>query len=145
VGFSSRLLSPKVSFSLAFSRLLSAGLILKTIINAHWDWKSISIVAGLYLLVGILWALFRWHRRAVNLVQEYNTIKDPSAFEFRNLQLRLNASDHKAQIMAWVTYWPWSLLWNFTGDIITALFDAVKNIFTSVSNQALKGATKPKD
>ena len=54
----------------------------------------------------------------------------------------LSPRNHKSQLIAWIIFWPWSLVWNFIGDFCTAIYDSLSGIYTKISKAAIRRATK---
>lgn len=80
---------------------------------------------GLYLLVGVVWAFFKWyfylHKRIRKEEKEMN--------RWENHVIKIpTAADNKFRIMSWMIYWPFSLIW-------TAIDQPVRNTFNYLFNR----------
>lgn len=53
------------------------------------------------------------------------------------------AGDHKSRIMAWMCYWPWSMVWTLINDPVKRVFKQIylqiQGIMQSISNRAFRG------
>jgi hypothetical protein len=53
------------------------------------------------------------------------------------------ARDHKAKILTWMTYWPWSMVWTLINDPVKRLFKyiyrSIQELLQSISNRAFRG------
>jgi hypothetical protein len=120
-----------------FATVVSLGLLAgywPTLAKQNWTAGNITAAAGAYILVGLIWSVFRWYRQVTKAVAEYN---DEKISDY-DLIAKTKVGRNKAEITAWIGYWPWSLVWNLTGDILTGLFDAFKNVYQNIANSALK-------
>lgn len=106
----------------------------KTLAEQSWTKGNIAAAVGIYLLLGLLWSVFRWYRQVTKAVADYNE----SNISKYDLTAKTTVRQNKAEITAWIGYWPWSFVWNFTGDILTGIFDAFKNVYQNIANSAMK-------
>lgn len=104
---------------------------------------SIALVVGGYAVAGVLWSVYRWYRfvqkTAFEFREEHGNVLDNEDKE--SLKYRLKVSNHKSNIIGWIAYWPWSLLWNITGDFFNMLYDAMVNAYQHIADRALNGFT----
>ncbi len=53
------------------------------------------------------------------------------------------ARDHKAQILGWMIYWPWSLIWTLINDPVKRAFKwiyhQIQDLLQKISDRAFKG------
>jgi hypothetical protein len=119
----------------------------KAIVAAPWH--LIALVAGVFVLIGLLWSVFKWFRHVNKTVaqyrNDYGTTLDESRMD--GLKRECSAYNHKAMITGWIAFWPWSLLWSLTGDFFSMLYDAMTNIYQKISDHGVSKFTvaeKPK-
>ena len=121
--------------------------------NMTWlfhNWQLLLIGVAAYGITGGAWSIFRWFRYCRKFIEE-NPIKaidkdtweggerrkmTPSEFYAE----KLKPSDHKSRLIAWIVYWPWSLLWNFLGDFFTGIYDALANVYNRIAASVIKKA-----
>lgn len=90
---------------------------------------TILIGAAVYLVVGVIWSVWRY-KRHVDKVVEAN--KDESATT-RNFVLRdLHPKAMLSTLTAWIVIWPFSFIEHVTGDLINALQALVTKVFRGV-------------
>jgi hypothetical protein len=70
-----------------------------------------------YFVIGVVWAFFKWYLFCIDRleVQRESRVK-PTAPA---------ASDHKARITGWMTYWPWSAAWWLMHEPVTRVWRVV--------------------
>lgn len=119
----------------------------KAIVAAPWH--LIFLVAGIFVLCGLGWSVFKWFRHVSKTVasyrHRYGMTLDES--QMRDLRSECSAYNHKAMITGWIAFWPWSLLWSLTGDFFNMLYDAMTNIYQKISDHGISKfaiAEKPK-
>lgn len=104
---------------------------------------TIAIIVGGYAVAGVLWSVYRWYRHvqqaAFRFREKYGTTLTSS--QKSDLKSEIKVSEHKSRITAWIAYWPWSLLWNITGDFFSMLYDAMVNAYQHIADRALNGFT----
>jgi hypothetical protein len=104
---------------------------------------TIAIIVGGYALAGIIWSVYRWYRHVQQVAftyrEKYGLTLTPS--QKSGLKSEIRVSDHKSRITAWIAYWPWSLLWNITGDFFSMLYDAMVNAYQHIADHALNKFT----
>lgn len=54
----------------------------------------------------------------------------------------LSPREHKSQLVSWIIFWPWSLLWNCIGDFCMAIYDSLSGIYTKISKAAIRRSVK---
>ena len=106
-------------------------------------WKPIIIGILCYTIVGVIWSVYRWYKYVKYLVKEYKdkfvTGGDTmiSDIAFSSLERDVDIAQNKSRIITWIIYWPWSFIWNVTGDFFTFIYDSMKGIYQKISNKAL--------
>lgn len=125
---------------------MSAGLICAywSIISAQ-SWRMLIGFILVYACAGMVWSIFRWYRWVRIWVARYkskNADGQLSSHDMSYLKDHLDAGEHKSMIVGWIGYWPWSLFWNFTGDFFTMCFEALQQVYSSISSHGLKQFTE---
>lgn len=121
------------------------------------NWQMTLLIIAAYGIVGGIWSVFRWFKHCKNYVNKCKVLidKDPDNFfsrayghtEYKQnpekwFADKLRPSDHKSKLIGWITYWPWSLLWNIVGNFITSIYDVLVNIYQKTANMVIKQALK---
>lgn len=85
------------------------------------NFTSVLAYFAIYTALGIVWSFVRWY---FYLVSERDT-----AIEY-NRKVRIpKASENKDRIFTWIFCWPFSVLGNFFGDFLSAVYRAIMRIF----------------
>lgn len=92
---------------------------------------NILIIVGIWIVAGIVWSFFKWwsflkkekRRQDANSFQR-NSVTVPRGPKEYSIPL---AKEHKTAIIAWMVYWPFSIL----GHLI---FDALRNLYNNIYN-----------
>ena len=84
-----------------------------------------------YLTIGGLWSIWRWKNYILEQVKKARN--NPSHFP----TYQLNPQYNKGRILAWIAYWPWSLLWEFTRDLVSCIYNNLIGIYQNISNKAI--------
>lgn len=132
-----------------FATLIAAGLCWKSLIAlGAIAWPFLLIGVGVYALAGGAWSVFRWFKYCREFVTKnpYQGVTDYSngsgvrltAQEYFSKKLR--PSEHKSRLIGWIAYWPWSLIWNIVGDTLTAIYDALANVYQKTADAVIKKA-----
>ena len=73
---------------------------------------SLISLLGCYVLVGIIWSMFKWYKF---LVKE----------KARGVKEAPKANSYKSDISFWATYWPFGVVKYLVGDLIHDLFSQI--------------------
>lgn len=114
---------------------LAIGTIYWKPLMAFVNWQSLAIGVLVYVVVGVLWSVFRWFRYVKDLTNKYK--KNPSESALSTLKYALDVSDNKSRITAWIAYWPWSLLWNIIGDLCVTVYEQIEGVYQKITDKAL--------
>jgi len=132
-----------------FATFIAAGLCWNSLValGTTIAWPLLLIGIGVYALVGGAWSVFRWFKYCreyivqnpfnINATNDYSGIKETTISFYKN---RLQPSKHKSRLIGWIAYWPWSLVWNIVGDTLTAIYDALVNIYQKTADLVIKKA-----
>ena len=105
----------------------------KPLLYIHWSTALFCVAA--YLIIGGLWAVWRWFIHAKKVVHKARL--GETVYE-RDLDVAHN----KGHITAWIAYWPWSLFWEFTHGIFSSVYHAFVGIFDRISSGARNEISK---
>lgn len=118
--------------------------VFKSIIAHPW---AVLAWIGIYYVVGIIWGMLKWTSFVHKMVGQYNEYK--ADFLKRNSTTELTpelaaklrdelsrsssrpssavptASEHKSDILRWMTYWPFSIVGTFLSDIVVKLWNHI--------------------
>ena len=61
---------------------------------------------------------------------------DPHSY-YGTLEQSLEISGNKSRIIAWMVYWPWSLIWNVTGDFFTMIYETMMGVYQRIADKAV--------
>ena len=162
VGFFVGLLALSVVYTIAterdthgfaiFATILAAGLFWKSLVAlGAIAWPFLLIGVGAYLLAGGAWSVFRWFKYCRefiaknpynnnNPLNDYSTGREVKLTPVEYYKKQLRPSEHKSRLIGWITYWPWSLVWNIAGDTLTAIYDALANVYQKTADAVIKKA-----
>lgn len=94
----------------------------------------LAYYVGAYAVAGLVWSFWRYGRyvkASVERIKADSYIKDT---EYARYAAELAPSKNVDTITAWVIIWPFSVVENLTGDIISVAQYMVTNAFKSVYN-----------
>jgi len=78
------------------------------------------------------------------LVMELERYVNQSSEFGRSGEIRPLASNHKAQIINWMMYWPYSFAWACLHDLVIHIYEScyesLSKIYQKISDHAWKGA-----
>lgn len=162
LGFFLGLLALSVVYTIATERDIHGFAVFATIVGVGLFWNSIvalGTIAWPFLLVGVgvyafaggLWSVFRWFKycREYIVQNPYNSNQPASDYSSgKEVKLtptdyyksKLQPSKHKSRLIGWIAYWPWSLIWNIAGDTLTAIYDALANVYKKTAEAVIKKA-----
>jgi hypothetical protein len=114
---------------------------------AYWkylsliSWQAFVIGISVYIVVGMIWSTYRWYNWVCKRVSEYKEDHGRKS-TFTTDQKEYLISDvtvyhHKDQIIAWIMFWPWSMIWNLTGDFFNMVYYSMIGIYDKISKKAL--------
>lgn len=115
----------------------------KSLYALRLDWRAILIGVLAYVVVGAIWSFFRWFRFIKRLTDEYK--ESPSEGRYNSLKSDLKVSNNKSRITGWIAYWPWSLLWNITGDFFKMIYEGLQGVYQKIADKALSGIPVPEE
>lgn len=77
--------------------------------------SSIAFI-GIYLVIGVVWSIFKWY---FFLLNKRDKVLKRNDFWESDIP---KAKDHKAKIISWMSYWPFSAFWTLLNDPIKRTF-----------------------
>ena len=106
---------------------------------ASLPWQGLLIGFGIYVAIGIAWSVFRWYRwvtvKAAEYRKRYGDTLTPSRKD--DIQREIEVSYHKAKLTAWVAWWPWSMIWNLTGDFFNMIYETMLGVYQKIADRAI--------
>jgi hypothetical protein len=146
-GWSTFLLSAFIIFGIIAEHNDSSGwavfwLILSAMVA--WTMFSVSLVnlllgAAAYLIIGILWCFWRYKRKVSKTIEDYKDRDQVS----KDYALRAIHPQHMLNTFtAWVFVWPFSMVENFIGDIISFVQTLIRDTFRKVYYKIYESAEK---
>lgn len=103
------------------------------------NWQLLLIGVAAYGIAGGAWSVFRWLKYCRKYIEEHRgRERGTDAATFYAEQLK--PSNHKSRLIAWIVYWPWSLVWNVVGDFFTGIYDTLANVYNRVAASVIKKA-----
>lgn len=123
-------------------------------IPLHW------LIGGFfgYFVLGGGWSLFKWKtyvdakvKATSEEIKDFGVLsrfprqgesEEECATRTREqristLKTEINPRFNKAKIYAWIGYWPFSLLWTCTGDLVGSVFSACSRWYATISSNAV--------
>lgn len=98
---------------------------------------SLAIYAAGYIVIGLIWSWYRYKRHASGVVEKNLNASDA----IKEQALRgLHPKAMLSTITAWILIWPFSLVENFVGDIITFVQTLVSKIFRGIYHRIYDSA-----
>lgn len=81
----------------------------------------IGAIVG-YLILGTGWAILKWYSF---ILKQLDRMRRGESFEVPKVK------DHKQGIMAWMLYWPWSLIWTIIDVPVKRAYLFIYNLIAS--------------
>lgn len=151
------------------------GLVNKDVFLIFWQehTKQTLFGVGIYIVVGVVWSFAKWFLYLLKFRSEFRAVAE--SFKSRNgLSLsepipsdkmddfgyyskhkydrRPMAADHKSRIVAWMSFWPCSIIGYIFNDpirkIFSGLFNLLRGSYQKMSNSIVNDAEfnpRPKD
>lgn len=128
--------------------IVAAFLCHKWLFSIEWSLKAIALYVLAYGVAGGVWSLFRWFKYCKKKIAD-NPYEKRASYECHTLPedyyaKMLVVSNHKSRITGWIVFWPWSLLWNVTGDFFTFIYDSLVGFYTKIANYLVRAAIPKK-
>lgn len=83
----------------------------------------------LYLLVGVLWSVVKWYFYVNDRAREHKRRKAKFGSQYSERgygQITVpQVNEHKSDIIRWMTYWPFSLIFTLINDPFRRLFEFI--------------------
>lgn len=102
---------------------------------------TLAVIAGVYLVAGVLWSFWRYTRfvrSGVKRIRAVYTSEDTIKNQIRYLAPNQNIG----KIVRWILIWPLSLVGSITGDIINLTHKLVTQVFNQVYEKIFSTCTK---
>lgn len=125
----------------------------------------VAILVGVYFLTGIVWSIAKWyfflHKRVVKYNSERaqflrsrnaTTMTAELAAEFQGYVSSsarpVDASDHKADLIRWATYWPFSIVGTLLNDVVRRtweyIYELLQSTYQRIADSMFKTAAQDK-
>jgi hypothetical protein len=98
---------------------------------------TVLLGAAGYVAIGLVWSFYRYKRHASNVVEEYKNATPPQK---ARAIADLHPKEMLGTITAWILIWPFSLIENFVGDIITGIQTLVQKVFRGIYHKIYDSA-----
>jgi len=130
-----------------FSTVLAIALYWATISVAVAAWHLLLIGILVYLVLGGVWSVYRWLNYCRKFIQEHPytiTVEEYSSgrrvllTEEQYYKSELLPSKNRSRLIGWVAYWPWSLVWNITGDLLTTVYNLLVDIYKRTAERVIR-------
>lgn len=100
---------------------------------------ALAVGAVAYIAVGLVWSFWRYKRHASKVVEQN---RESSAREKEIALARLHPKAMLGTITAWIMIWPFSMVENIVGDLITAIQLLVTKFFRGVYHKVYESAVQ---
>lgn len=134
----------------AFVSTIAAGSIVHFLIGfnlyefAVQNQVALYIILALYFPIGVIWSLFKWYLYLTK-VKEEHLDKKKRYSQDRVYLVKPEASDNKGRIIAWISYWPISIIWTLIADFVTGvarrIYNKISGLFDKISDKVFKGVS----
>ena len=92
-----------------------------------------------YVVIGLIWSFYRYKRHASDVVEANKNASETA----RQYAIRdLHPKEMLGTITAWIVVWPFSLVENFVGDIITGIQTLVQKVFRGIYHRIYDAAVE---
>lgn len=98
---------------------------------------TLAIGAVVYIVIGLFWSFWRYKRHASKIVEKYRTA---STTEKERALRDLHPKEMLGTITAWIMIWPFSMVENMIGDLITGIQMLVTKFFRGVYHRVYDSA-----
>lgn len=97
-------------------------------------WQAVLIGVIAYTIIGVAWSFFRWYRYIQQAVKQDKNLNHGD--------YAISVSHNANRITGWIAYWPWSMLWNLTGDFFTTISERLTSVYQNISKRVVENAKK---
>lgn len=92
-----------------------------------------------YVVVGLIWSFYRYKRHAGDMVEKYKNADSST----KNSVIRdLHPKAMLGTITSWIIIWPFSMIENVVGDLITGIQTLVQKVFRGIYHRIYDSAVK---
>lgn len=103
------------------------------------SWQAIATILVGYVLVGIVWSLFKWNRyvnaKIKEVIERYGSWEN--AIKSLVIIHEISPSYNKSKLIGWIAWWPWSMFWDLSGDFFTMLYEGMTNAYQKITDNAI--------
>lgn len=90
-----------------------------------------------YVVIGLVWSFWRYKRHAAKIVEKF---RDDTPSQKERALAQLHPKAMLGTITAWIMIWPFSMVENIMGDLITAIQMLVTKFFRGVYHRVYDSA-----
>lgn len=95
-------------------------------------WPVLLMWAGGYVLIGLIWGCTRWALYVRSkLVTARETMRINPRFAKEKFRTAPRVSEHKSDIIRWMSFWPFSIIVWVLGDLFRDLWNALYDYMTT--------------
>ena len=98
---------------------------------------TLAIGSVAYIVIGLFWSFWRYKRHASKIVEKF---RGASAPEKERALKALHPKEMLSTITAWIMIWPFSMIENMIGDLITGIQMLVTKFFRGVYHKVYDSA-----
>lgn len=115
------------------------GIIATTVAYFYFKFPMIDVLYGVvgYAAAGVVWSFYRYKRFVSKKVDESRTMNDNQK---EYLIKEIHPTKMLGTITSWIIIWPFSVIDNLLGDLISAVETLVKTVFRGVYNKIYASA-----
>ena len=117
-----------------FWLLLAAGV---AYVTFSFSLVTLLVGAVAYIAIGLVWSFWRYKRHAAKIVEKH---RNSTASEKERALRDLHPKSMLGTITAWIVIWPFSMVENIVGDLITAIQSLVTTFFRGVYHRVYDAA-----
>lgn len=114
-------------------------IIAAAVVYVSFNISLMMLAIGLvgYIIIGLFWSFWRYKRHAAKVVQEN---RDASSMQKERVLAQLHPKAMLGTITAWIMVWPFSMVENLVGDLITGIQMLVTKFFRGVYHRVYDAA-----
>jgi hypothetical protein len=103
--------------------------------------ETIAYYVAAYVVIGLLWSFWRYKRFVTAGIESINFESDHISSGYkRNRISEFHPSENLDKITAWIIVWPFSMIENVTGDLISLVHTLITKVFKGVYHKIYMAA-----
>lgn len=133
------------AFWLAF---LVAWITLFSDVFKHINLEAIAITIPVYVLVGVLWSLWKWYSLCVEKKNEIKKSYEEGSFAEKTTWEEFSKNRipsliyHHDDILSWMVFWPFSVVWwilSWPKKLFNKIYEAIKSLYSKIAESVFRG------